>query len=76
LHHWRVRLAQVSLRDTDAAISALAADLGYASESSFSQAFARTTGVPPRSYRALHRRSAQTPCDEGVPELGDYERIG
>jgi AraC-like DNA-binding protein len=76
LHHWRVRLAQVSLRDTDAAISALAADLGYASESSFSQAFARTTGVPPRSYRALHRRSAQTPCDEGVPEVGDYERIG
>jgi hypothetical protein len=62
LHRWRIRLAQAALRDTDATVTALASDLGYASESSFSHAFTRSAGVSPRHYRTLHRgvRPART----------------
>jgi AraC-like DNA-binding protein len=56
LHRWRIRLAQAALRDTDSTVAALAAELGYASESSFSHAFTRTVGKSPRRYRSLHRR--------------------
>ena len=58
LHRWRIRLAQAALRDTDSTVAALAAEFGYASESSFSHAFTRTVGKSPRRYRSLHRRGA------------------
>lgn len=48
---WRMRLAQRRLRDADAPIASIAASLGYASESAFSQAFKRITGTRPRDYR-------------------------
>jgi AraC-like DNA-binding protein len=51
LTEWRVRLAQRRLRDESASVSEIAAALGYSSESAFSQAFKRVTGVPPRDYR-------------------------
>jgi AraC-like DNA-binding protein len=60
LHNWRIRLAQAALHDTDATVAALASELGYASESSFSHAFKRTAGVSPLRYRALHRNSDRT----------------
>ena len=46
-----MRLAEGALRDGDTTIAALAAELGYASESSFSHAFQRVTGTTPGRYR-------------------------
>jgi AraC-like DNA-binding protein len=50
-----IRLAERALRDEDTTIAALAAQLGYASESSFSHAFARITGSTPGRYRRTAR---------------------
>lgn len=51
LSAWRIRLAQRALRDGDTRIGPLAAELGYASESAFSNAFKREVGVSPLRYR-------------------------
>ncbi|NMO51612.1 AraC family transcriptional regulator [Actinoplanes sp. TBRC 11911] len=61
LHHFRIRLAEVALRETDATVATLAARFGYSSESSFSHAFTRTAGVSPRHYRSLHRAAVHGP---------------
>ena len=53
---WRIRLAEKSLREDDAPVSAIAASLGYTSESAFSHAFKRVTGRSPRDYRSEARR--------------------
>lgn len=55
LTRWRMRLAERALRDEDTTIAALAAQLGYASESSFSHAFQRITGNTPGRYRSTAR---------------------
>jgi len=55
LTRWRMRLAERALRDEDMTIAALAAELGYASESSFSHAFQRTIGTTPGRYRSAAR---------------------
>jgi AraC-like DNA-binding protein len=55
LHHWRMRLAERALRETDISIARLAPQLGYASESAFSNAFKRTTGLAPHRYRTSAR---------------------
>jgi AraC family transcriptional activator of mtrCDE len=49
----RYRLAHAArmLRTTDRPISEIALTVGYESIFSFSRAFKRTFGVPPRSYR-------------------------
>ncbi|MBB6250345.1 AraC family transcriptional regulator [Nitrospirillum iridis] len=49
---WRMRLAERALKEQDAPVSELAHRLGYASESAFSNAFKRVTGVGPRRYRS------------------------
>lgn len=54
---WRIRLAQRRLRDADQSIVEIASSLGYSSESAFSHAFKRITGIPPRTFR----RRAQEP---------------
>ncbi|MFZ6647361.1 AraC family transcriptional regulator [Undibacterium sp. TJN25] len=51
LTQWRMRLAQRALRENRSSIGALAHTLGYTSESAFSNAFKRVTGVSPNSYR-------------------------
>ncbi len=56
LSRWRIRLAQRALRTSDTTIATLAERLGYASESSFSHAFARVAGMSPVRYR-LNRRT-------------------
>ncbi|WP_170323615.1 AraC family transcriptional regulator [Cryptosporangium phraense] len=61
LTRWRIRLAERALRETDTTVAALAAELGYASESSFSHAFARTVGVSPGRFRRAVRGQAQAP---------------
>ncbi|HYW56643.1 MAG TPA: AraC family transcriptional regulator [Polaromonas sp.] len=49
LLRWRVSIAQALLRSGQS-IKAVAETLGYASASSFSRAFAQTTGMPPRDW--------------------------
>ncbi|MDQ3272825.1 MAG: AraC family transcriptional regulator [Pseudomonadota bacterium] len=49
LLRWRVSIAHTLLRSGQS-IKAVAETLGYASASSFSRAFAQTTGMPPRDW--------------------------
>ena len=51
LTHWRMLLAMRMLRATRKSLGELAESLGYASESSFSNAFKRVVGRSPRAYR-------------------------
>ena len=64
LGEWRMRLARKSLEESDVSIAALAAQLGYATESGFSDAFKRIVGVSPGAFRA-HARSGT-----GAEDLG------
>jgi AraC-like DNA-binding protein len=52
LSAWRMHLARRALRDRETSVGALAAELGYASDSAFSTAFKREVGVSPLQYRA------------------------
>lgn len=54
---WRMRLARHTLCQEDTPVAAIASALGYGSESAFSNAFKRTTGVAPRRYREAARAS-------------------
>ncbi|MGW4566019.1 AraC family transcriptional regulator [Streptomyces sp. NPDC004561] len=51
LQNWRMSLAARALRQDSTPVAALARSVGYSSESAFSNAFKRTTGVAPRRYR-------------------------
>lgn len=51
LARWRMLLAQRALRDPEVRVGALAAELGYSSESAFSTAFKREVGRSPLQYR-------------------------
>ena len=55
LNSWRMLLAQRALRDGDTRVGALAFELGYTSESAFSNAFKREVGMSPMRYRASVR---------------------
>ncbi|UVF18996.1 AraC family transcriptional regulator [Microvirga terrae] len=61
---WRMRLAERALRHGDAPIASVALSVGYTSESAFSNAFKRSSGMSPRSYRS-RLRMGQT--DEDAP---------
>ena len=63
---WRMRLAQKHLREDTTSVAQLARSLGYASESAFSSAFKRITGMPPRSYRMAERQTASTLLPAGA----------
>ena len=51
LLRWHMQTAGHTLRETDRTISSVALDLGYASESAFSNSFKRTMGCSPKQYR-------------------------
>ncbi|WP_063733655.1 AraC family transcriptional regulator [Streptomyces sp. RTd22] len=51
LLNWRMRLAARHLRQEQTPVSAIAQQVGYTSESAFSNAFKRTMGLSPRRYR-------------------------
>jgi len=53
LTRWRMLLATTALTHGQQTISAIAAQLGYLSDSAFSHAFRRVLGQSPRAYRAL-----------------------
>jgi AraC-like DNA-binding protein len=55
LNRWRMLLAQRALRDGDTRVGPLAVELGYTSESAFSNAFKREVGVSPLRYRSRIR---------------------
>jgi AraC-like DNA-binding protein len=52
---WRMHLAERDLRESNKPVSALALALGYSSESAFSNAFKRRTGMAPKRYRTTFR---------------------
>ena len=58
LNSWRMLLAQRALRDGDTRVGALAFELGYSSESAFSNAFKREVGVSPLRYRTRARNGS------------------
>ena len=66
LARWRLNLAAQRLRDTDLPIAAVAAQVGYGSEYSFSRAFTRFHGQPPGRYRR-QSRLPQSASDSGAP---------
>lgn len=51
LAQWRIQLAARMLADSSAKVAGVALDVGYASESAFSRAFKRFTGVSPAHWR-------------------------
>jgi AraC-like DNA-binding protein len=51
LFRWRMRLAERSLDDGSSSITELATQLGYRSESAFSVAFKRWSGIAPSRFR-------------------------
>ncbi|MFK5583232.1 AraC family transcriptional regulator [Serinicoccus sp. LYQ131] len=53
---WRMMLARRSLGTLDVPVGVLADQLGYGSESAFSNAFKREVGVSPQRYRLRRRR--------------------
>jgi AraC-like DNA-binding protein len=57
LTEWRMRLAERALREETTAVAVIGQSLGYASESAFSNAFKRVTGLSPRAWRTGARRA-------------------
>ena len=57
--NWRMRLAERELSETDHSVADIAWSIGYGSESAFSNAFSRSTGVSPGRFRkeAMHTYS-------------------
>ena len=51
LTQWRMQLASVRLRESGAKLAAIAAEVGYESETSFNRAFKKATGVSPGQWR-------------------------
>lgn len=51
LTQWRIRLAERALSESSEPISVVAQTLGYASDSAFSNAFKRETGLSPKAWR-------------------------
>ncbi|MFC3674457.1 AraC family transcriptional regulator [Ferrovibrio xuzhouensis] len=49
--NWRIRLAERDLSETDHSVADIAWSVGYGSESAFSNAFRRATGLSPGRFR-------------------------
>jgi AraC-like DNA-binding protein len=54
----RMRFAEHGLREGSMSVSQLGSSLGYSSESAFSNAFKRTTGMAPKRYRSVFAKMA------------------
>jgi AraC-like DNA-binding protein len=52
LFNWRMQVAKRKLRETRLIIAEIAFEAGYDSETSFTRAFRRETGLPPAAWRA------------------------
>lgn len=69
LLQWRMHLAARALHKSNRSISSIAFDLGYDSESAFSNAFKRIMGSSPKSFR-LHQRPALNVRSHVTPRNG------
>jgi AraC-like DNA-binding protein len=58
LNGWRMQLARQALMESDDRLARLAERVGYMSETAFSAAFKRATGLSPGRFRASQLRSA------------------
>ncbi|MDT3379595.1 AraC family transcriptional regulator [Labrys neptuniae] len=58
--NWRIRLAEKELSETDRSVADIAWSVGYGSESAFSNAFSRATGLSPGRFR---KEAMQTYCE-------------
>lgn len=65
LANWRMAVAQQRLKTTPTPVATLALSLGYASESAFSNAFKRATGMAPSRYRAANAALERAGPQEG-----------
>lgn len=54
-----MRLAQKVLKEENVSVTDIARSLGYTSESAFSNAFKRITGMAPNRYRSLARAASE-----------------
>jgi AraC-like DNA-binding protein len=61
LTRWRMQVAAHLLATTHEGVAAVAARVGYASETAFNRAFKRSVGVPPATWRR-NRAPAVTPA--------------
>lgn len=68
LTEWRMRLAERALREQNSPIAVIAQTFGYASESAFSTAFRRVTGVSPKAYRVAARATGSNGVESGIGE--------
>ena len=59
LQNLRMRLAEQELREGAMSVSELAESLGYESDSAFSNAFKRRTGMAPKHYQSVLAKMAQ-----------------
>jgi AraC-like DNA-binding protein len=62
LTHWRLDLAAEALRNTDATISTIARQVGYANAFALTVAFKRVRGTTPRQHRGDHPTKTPTPA--------------
>jgi len=67
LQNLRMRLAEQWLREGTMTVSELAESLGYESDSAFSNAFKRRTGMAPKHYRSVLARMDQPTSHSASP---------
>jgi transcriptional regulator GlxA family with amidase domain len=65
LRQFRIRCAALALRSGTRNVSSIAFDMGYESESAFTNAFKRAMGLPPRDYRARFAPARAVPAAPG-----------
>ena len=67
LQNLRMRLAEQRLREATMTVAELAESLGYESDSAFSNAFKRRTGLAPKHYQSVLARMDQTSAPQENP---------
>ena len=67
LQNLRMRIAEQGLRDGKMSVAELAESLGYESDSAFSNAFKRRTGMAPKHYQSVLARMDQPTSDAADP---------
>ncbi|MGI4812139.1 MAG: AraC family transcriptional regulator [Janthinobacterium lividum] len=60
LNHWRMAIARTALRNTEEPLVDIASRIGYLSDTAFSIAFKRSTGVSPGKFRTDGRAITTT----------------
>ena len=68
LQNLRMRLAEQGLREGAMSVSELAESLGYESDSAFSNAFKRRTGMAPKHYQSVLARMDRPTSDPSRSE--------